>query len=202
MSPLMRPIRVAAGLIGLLAAACGDTTTPPVVASVDVGSPVDSVLDIGQDAQFTALARQADGTPVAGIGFTWRSTGPSIAEVSGAGLVTAVGAGRTEITASVGQVTGRLPIRVVAADIAGVDRTLNDPLVAYLLTGISGALRTSIAGSLDSGRAAAAAGNIVAADRHFTAALAAGASSSEPDDVALTATLDLLVSHAQRLLGF
>lgn len=70
----------------------------PVVATVTV-TPASASLTVGGSQQFTATARDASGAVVATT-FTWTSSNPASATVSGSGLVTATAAGTAGITAT------------------------------------------------------------------------------------------------------
>ena len=94
-------------LAPLLALACGDGepgTAPP-------GTPVPTTLAItpssavlaalGQTVQLTATVRDQTGAVMSGIGVNWASSDGGIVTVDPAGVVTAVGNGATNITATV-----------------------------------------------------------------------------------------------------
>ncbi len=100
--------RVIANAIGTavisVAAACcsADQVTIEVsqqVASVEV-TPGSSSLVPGQTRQFSAVARDANGNAVPGVGFAWTSTNTSVANVNGSGFASALGSGSTTIRAS------------------------------------------------------------------------------------------------------
>jgi uncharacterized protein YjdB len=69
---------------------------------------------VGGTSQATATARDINGTVLTGKAVAWTSANPSIATVSGAGLVTAVAAGTTLIRAKVGGQTGNATFTVNA----------------------------------------------------------------------------------------
>jgi uncharacterized protein YjdB len=77
------------------------TVTPPPaipVATVMV-SPGNATVSIGNTAQFGATTKDASGNTLTGRAVTWSSADPSVATVSTTGLVAAVSAGATTITA-------------------------------------------------------------------------------------------------------
>jgi uncharacterized protein YjdB len=76
------------------------TVTPVPVATVEV-SPPTSDLTIGQTIQLSAIAKDAKGNVLVGRPVSWTSGAPSVATISGTGLVTAVGAGTAVIFATV-----------------------------------------------------------------------------------------------------
>ena len=93
----------------------GGTVTPPrTVATVTVSPAApDTLFGLGQTIPLTATASDAAGAPISGTTFTYASQDQAVATVSSAGVVRAVGAGATAVTASAGSVTSAaVPIRV------------------------------------------------------------------------------------------
>ena len=93
-----------AAAVGL--AACGgggddDNGTGPDnnLASVAV-TAASSSINVGQTTALTATGRNAAGTTLSGVTFTYSSSSTAIATVSAAGVVTGVSAGSATITAS------------------------------------------------------------------------------------------------------
>lgn len=86
--------------------------------------PDTSEILIGSQVQVTGSARDSSGNLVHGVPFVWVSDNPSVASVSGAGLVTAVAAGVAHISgggaitgpgvATVFVVTSRAPVASIA----------------------------------------------------------------------------------------
>lgn len=75
------------------------------VASVTV-SPAGASIS-GGTQQFTAVAKDASGSTIAGTTFTWASLNPNVATInSSTGVASAVGSGQVTISATVGGVTG------------------------------------------------------------------------------------------------
>ena len=99
--PLRRSLSAMLLLAGISAVfGCGN---PSGLDSIQV-SPSSQALTVGQTAQFTATgtygnANHPSTQNITGA-VTWSSTAPSVATVTSGGLVTAVGAGTTTITAS------------------------------------------------------------------------------------------------------
>jgi uncharacterized protein YjdB len=99
---------VGTGTTGIVATSEGraDTATilvtapppppPATVATVTV-TPTSASLNVGQGLQFTAVAWDSDGNRLSGRPFSWASTNATIASVSGAGWVSALGAGTTAV---------------------------------------------------------------------------------------------------------
>ena len=77
----------------------GDPTPPAEVASVTV-APASATLNVSATQQLTATAQDAGGQTVPGTAFTWASSAPAVASVSGTGLVTALAAGDATISAT------------------------------------------------------------------------------------------------------
>lgn len=103
---------IAGGLLWVLAA-CGGGSPQPVVHSVEV-SPASLSLEPGQSQALAAVARDAGGKPVEGVVFSWASSNPRVASVSG-GTVSALEAGQAQVTASAGGRTSA-PVTVTVAD--------------------------------------------------------------------------------------
>jgi trimeric autotransporter adhesin len=91
------------------------------VASVTVSSPVPPLLP-GQTHQLTATVRDA-GNNILNRQVTWSTESASVAVVNSAGLVTAVSAGVTTITASVEGVNGTVNVQVIQAAVNSVSLT-------------------------------------------------------------------------------
>lgn len=86
---------------------------PPVrVAQVVVSPAAANLLVGGQGAQFTATLTASDGRVLTDRTVTWTSANPAVASVSNAGLVTAVGAGTSAITATAEGVAGIATVTV------------------------------------------------------------------------------------------
>lgn len=109
-------------LFALLLTGCSGTTEPIRVASVVVGAS-QTAIPSGATLQLSASAKSADGKVIAGKNFTWSSANSAVANVSGAGLVTAgtVQGGSSEsvnISATVDGITGSLLITVAPSPVA------------------------------------------------------------------------------------
>lgn len=77
----------------------GAPPPPPVVASVSVTPNVVPLL-IGGTQQLTAVAVDANGTPITTATFTWTSSDAGVATVSTTGLVSAVASGTANVIAT------------------------------------------------------------------------------------------------------
>jgi DNA/RNA endonuclease G (NUC1) len=92
----------------------GDTTPPPVVATVSV-APASATLAVGATLPLNAAAFDGSSQPIPGVGFTWSSSANTIATVSASGVVSGVGAGDAVITATAPNgVAGSMNLHVAA----------------------------------------------------------------------------------------
>ena len=87
--------------------------TPEVVAQVAV-SPDEFTLQAGETRTLGVVARSAAGATLEGRAVAWSSAAPGVATVSGAGVVSAVAAGTTTISATVDGVAGTSRVTVTA----------------------------------------------------------------------------------------
>lgn len=107
--------------VSLLASCDGGPTEPrTAVAEISVtGVPVENMLPVGAITPLSAVARDAAGAALERK-ISWRSTNPSVASVSSAGVITAVSPGVVAISASAGGesaavgIAVRLPVPVPA----------------------------------------------------------------------------------------
>jgi uncharacterized protein YjdB len=89
------------------------------VTTVSVTLSPASIL-VGQTSQATRIARDADGNALNGRAVTWSSANQQIATVNASsGVVTAVAAGQTNITATVEGITGSAQLTVTAVQAFG-----------------------------------------------------------------------------------
>ena len=86
-------------------------------------SPANPAVGIGSTLQLTATSRDALGSPVPNQTFGWTVSNPSVATVSGSGVVLGVGRGVTNVTATAGtaSVTTELAVTPSLIVIAGGD---------------------------------------------------------------------------------
>ncbi len=144
-----RLIRCLAGLA--LVAACGGDPVDPdnliPVASVTLLPPT-PVVGVGATAALTAIPLSGDGTPLLNREISFTSTDPSIATVDGSGVVTAVAAGTTDITATSETRSRTVPLTVSTVPVASVAVT---PAAANVAVG---AERTLTGEAFDAGAAA------------------------------------------------
>lgn len=204
------PIAVALAVLSFLSgAACGGgdgggVFIPPIgreVASIEVSSPIDTIMAVGWVGQLTARARDSEGGIVGGQQFSWRSSNTAVATVSQTGFVEALSAGSVTFTASVSSVSGSLRMRAVAADVGAVAATLGDPFTDAMVAHLSGAKQPEVQGALAQCSEGLAGNNIVVVLECLVAVRATAAGASDPTDIVLLAVLGVLADHSERLLG-
>lgn len=88
------------------------TVAPVPVASITLSLTVDTLFG-GLTQQLTAAVKDAAGATLTGRTLAWSSSDPSVAQVSGDGLVTARAAGTASITATAGTVSASAEIEVL-----------------------------------------------------------------------------------------
>ena len=133
-------IRMSAVLASLaLGWACGgdSATAPPTPeparpTTVTVSPATHELTALGTTVQLSAEVRDQNARVMAGVTVTWTSSANSVATVDATGLVTGVGAGEAEITATAGSASGRAEL-VVVAPVPRTDRDLLE--VLYNATG-------------------------------------------------------------------
>ncbi len=83
---------------------------------VSIQTTPDSIFTLALDASYqaTAIVRDAAGNAINDRTVSWSSSDPSIVSVTATGLLTAVGPGSAQITASVDEVSRNLQVRVPA----------------------------------------------------------------------------------------
>lgn len=113
-----QPAAIAVLLLVPLLATCGDgdgVTEPPPetqITAVEVSPAADTLLALGATAQLSATALDANGNAISGVTFTWASSDETIATVDASGVVTAVGNGTAQISATVNTVSGSAELAV------------------------------------------------------------------------------------------
>ena len=115
---------------GVTGSAAVQVTVRQRVSKVAV-SPAAATLLEGDTLRLEAVARDANGYPVAGAEFVWASSHTAVATVDGSGLVTGVASGDTEISATSSGVTGIAAVQVMW----GVSEVAVSPAAATLLEG-------------------------------------------------------------------
>ena len=133
---------IAAGTAMITASADGVTSMPatviveelpPEVASVTVDVPT-AMLVIGETLQLMAVAQTSESLMIGGLVFEWSSDDLEVATVDMTGLVTAVGAGTANITATVDGVSSD-PVMVLVSEPPPVVNTVTvGPVGAEMAT--------------------------------------------------------------------
>ncbi len=95
------------------------TVTPVPVASVSV-SPASVSAQVGQTVQLSATTKDSAGAVLTGRAVSWSSSNPSVASVSGSGLVTGLAAGSATLTATSEGQSGTAAIAVTTVPVASV----------------------------------------------------------------------------------
>lgn len=95
---------------------------PPSIKTIEV-SPLKTPLVAGGSMQLNAVTRIFNGDPRTGVPINWTSANPTVAVVDAAGVVTAVGPGKANITASVGPATTNTAISVVKSNLRSLSIT-------------------------------------------------------------------------------
>jgi hypothetical protein len=166
---------------------------------VTITSPVDTVMAVGRTTTMTAVALDAGGTPLpTQPSFTWNSSTPATASVN-AGLVTALVAGTTTISATTNP-TGTLNLRTVNADLPAVTALLTDSLAVRLRQALSTTPRGQVNALLGTCTGHLATGHVRGLDACL-GAMGAVSGGSDGNDQALLGVLDLFFDHGRRQLG-
>jgi trimeric autotransporter adhesin len=117
------------------------TAVPPApVASVSV-APTSANLTIGGTQQITATPRDAQGNALAGRQVTWQTGNANVATVNQSGLITAVGAGNTSVTATS---EGRVGTVTVAVSLPPVGSVTVTPPAASLSVAFTTTLSATV----------------------------------------------------------
>ncbi len=131
---------IAPGTTVVTASSEGRTTTVNVTVTISA-QPVASVavvpgssgLQSGQTLTLTATPRDGGGAPLSGRSVSWNSSSPSVASVSGTGVVTGLSPGTARITATSEGVVGAATISVTGSPVTNV--TLAPPSASLLPNG-------------------------------------------------------------------
>ena len=147
---------VTKGTANIVASVEGKSTTVPVfvvdptVATVTVTATVPTTFFVGETLQATSTARDASNNALTSFVTTWTSSAPTVASVSTTGLITALAAGTTTITAASGGKMGTLNITVSLVPVARVVLTLPKAAQVGRSTSVAADLRNSSGTALSS----------------------------------------------------
>jgi len=199
---------VAVAAVSIVSFACGSSPNPTgpndIVRIIVAGAPP----PLGSTSQFTALAVRPDGSSQAVTSLaSWRSSNTSVATVTASGLVTGVGNGPVEITATYASTKGSLTFEVAPAAALTLRGTVTDAVSRDVVAGATVTVRD--------GSGATRSGTTDAAGGYSIAGLTAGSvevSARAADHITVTrsamltsdATLDFALPRASPcpLIGF
>ena len=83
----------------------------PIVTGIDV-QPLTATLQVGETLALDAVPHANDGSAVAGVSMTWQSTATQVADVTSLGVITARGAGTTQVTVRTGAASASIVVTV------------------------------------------------------------------------------------------
>jgi hypothetical protein len=192
----MLALGVAAGAL-----ACGDDGGPQVVASVTVTSPIGDRLAVGRSVQLSAEARDDGGSVLPGAVVSWSSSAPEVASIVGFGVVLGARAGSATITAQASTVTGGMTLRVIAADLDGIETDLSDPFTFALAGNLGEPTGGRVRAALDQCAGGVVEGNFETIETCLAIVRTELAGATDPTDRPLLATLALFLDHIERLLN-
>ena len=90
----------------------GSNPSAPAIGTIEV-SPSTVTIAKNGSRQFSATARDAAGTTISGVTFTWSSDHPDIVSIDSNGLSSGMAEGTATITASAGGVSGAATVQVI-----------------------------------------------------------------------------------------
>src|SRR5438094_7916908 len=98
-------------------------------------SPATATIRVGQTLQLTATPKDSAGGTLTGRMVTWTSGNPSVATISGSGLVAGVTAGSATITATSEGKSSSAALTVTPVPVASVASVAVAPATAGMATG-------------------------------------------------------------------
>lgn len=120
---------------GSTSSASTPSSAPPKVLSSISVEPADNHLAIGKTQQFIVIGRYSDGsTDTQSAAVSWSSSLTSVATITSSGMVTALAAGQTTITAAVGSLSGSTTLIVPASTLVSLTITPTNPTIAINTT--------------------------------------------------------------------
>lgn len=109
-------VRIGAFGMVIVSLACDNSNQPtplPAVATLAIAAARNIACQT-DTVRFVATAKDASGTIIPGASVTWTTTQSSVATISTAGLLTAVGGGTTTVRATSGSITAEADLKVRA----------------------------------------------------------------------------------------
>jgi len=112
-SSTTRRLRALSGWAVLLGSigACG--TDPRIPTSMTLSTSAVSFAALGQTQQLLPSVSDQDGKPLTSADVSWSSSNTGVATVSSSGVITAIGTGSTDVTATSGSATATAQVSVV-----------------------------------------------------------------------------------------
>lgn len=123
--------------------------TDATVATVSLTATVPPTFYVGQTVQATATPRDANNNALNAFSVSWVSSAPAVASVSN-GLITALSAGATTITASAGGKTATLNVVVTLVPVASVTLSTTKPAQIGRSISVTAALKNNSGSTLTS----------------------------------------------------
>jgi trimeric autotransporter adhesin len=130
----------------------GVTLRPVVTVTVTVPRPI---VRVGEVLTATAVPRDSAGNALTGRTITWTSSSPAVASVSSAGVITAIAAGTTTITATSETRQGTAGLQVTLRPVASMDVSFSsaaDSILTRTRTTQATVVQRDSAGNILTGR--------------------------------------------------
>jgi len=143
MIPRTLPLAAVALLLGLGIHACSSPTEPLKATTMSLSASELSLDAVGATSTVTATIIDQKGKPMVGIVPTWSSTASTVATVSSAGVISAVGNGTAQITATVETITQTVNVTVQQAPVSPIAVAGNGQ-TAKVLTALPQALQVKV----------------------------------------------------------
>jgi hypothetical protein len=173
--------------------------SPSGVASIQVTSPVDTLLTAGTTVRFAAQTLDAQGHALPGFTFKWSTSNAALATVDTSGSVSAVANGTVAINADAGGVRGSLRFVVVTgANLPLIARISNDSLTTTFVRGLTSAEQAKVKAAVSLCASGSATGNLVAIKSCIAGVRAEMAIAQDPTDRVLLASLSLMIDQVER----
>jgi len=96
----------------LIVGSCSDSTSPPTATTIQLSATSVTLTALTATRQFTATVLDQNGSTMSDAVVTWAAPTPTVATVSGTGLITAVGNGAAQVTATSGNATASVSVTV------------------------------------------------------------------------------------------
>ena len=158
-------ITASATIAGVTVEGTATVTVRQRVASVEVSPSATTLTYIGATGSLTATAQDANGHAISGATITWSSSDETVATVSSAGLLTAIGEGTATITAS----ASKYGVRVVNVAVLTVKEV---PLPTGIALSVSPSAWVENAGNTTVRVTATPVGGLFRADQTVTVSVA------------------------------